>query len=159
MPDGPTVSSPSTSRPRPCAGSSRPTATPADEVPLACRCTWWAPTEDEALHVAHDQWRSNVLGPPVAWDTETVEAFDLIGESVTPDQVRDAVLVSADLGRHAQWLQDYVDMGWDEIYVHFVGQHQTPFIEAFGTSVLPRSSPSGPVPQSDSPQGSREVVR
>src|SRR4051812_43373540 len=28
----------------------------------------WAPTEDEALHIAHDQWRSNVLGPPVAWD-------------------------------------------------------------------------------------------
>jgi probable non-F420 flavinoid oxidoreductase len=119
----------------------------------------WAPTEDEALHVAHDQWRSNVIGPPVAWDTETVEAFDLIGEKVSPEQVREAVLVSADLGRHTQWLQDYLDMGWDEIYVHFVGQHQAPFIEAFGTSVLPQFSPSSLVPQTDSPRGAREVVR
>src|SRR5215217_5785607 len=57
----------------------------------------WAPTEDEAVGIAHDQWRSNVVGPPVAWDTETVEAFDLIGEVVSPEQVREAVLVSADL--------------------------------------------------------------
>ncbi|MGO4662463.1 TIGR03885 family FMN-dependent LLM class oxidoreductase [Terrabacter sp. 2TAF16] len=119
----------------------------------------WAPTEDEALHVAHDQWRSNVIGPPVAWDTETVEAFDLIGETVSPDQVREAVLVSADLDRHAQWLQDYADMGWDELYVHFVGQHQAPFIEAFGTSVLPQLSVTSPAAQGASPQGAREEDR
>jgi probable non-F420 flavinoid oxidoreductase len=119
----------------------------------------WAPTEDEALHVAHDQWRSNVIGPPVAWDTETVEAFDLIGEKVSPEQVREAVLVSSDLGRHAQWLRDYVDMGWDELYVHFVGRHQAPFIDAFGTTVLPQLSPTSPVPHGDAPQGVREAVR
>ena len=39
----------------------------------------WAPTDDEALAIAHDQWRSNVHGPPVCWDTETVEAFDVDG--------------------------------------------------------------------------------
>lgn len=119
----------------------------------------WAPTEDEALHVAHDQWRSNVIGPPVAWDTETVEAFDLIGETVSPDQVREAVLVSGDLDRHAQWLQDYVDMGWDELYVHFVGQHQAPFIEAFGTSVLPQLSVTSPAAQGASSLGAREEDR
>ena len=43
----------------------------------------WAPTDDEALRVAHDQWRSNVFGPPVSWDLETAEAFDTIGRDVT----------------------------------------------------------------------------
>jgi probable non-F420 flavinoid oxidoreductase len=119
----------------------------------------WAPTEDEALRIAHDQWRSNVLGPPVAWDIETVEAFDLIGETVSPERVREGVLVSADLGQHAQWLQDYVDLGWDELYVHFVGQHQAPFIEAFGASVLPQLSPSSPAAQDDSSTTSQGVVR
>ena len=110
----------------------------------------WAPTEDDALATAHDQWRSNVLGPPVAWDTESVEAFDLIGEAVSPDQVRDAVLVSADLGQHTQWLQEYVEMGWDELYLHFVGKEQAPFIDAFGEHVLPQLSPSRPAGQGDS---------
>ncbi|NUS41565.1 MAG: TIGR03885 family FMN-dependent LLM class oxidoreductase [Terrabacter sp.] len=104
----------------------------------------WAPTEDEALATAHDQWRSNVLGPPVAWDTESVEAFDLIGEVVSPEKVRESVRVSADLRRHAEWLHEYVDMGWDELYLHFVGKHQAPFIDAFGEHVLPQLAASRP---------------
>ena len=98
----------------------------------------WAPTDDEALEIAHDQWRSNVLGPPVAWDTETVEAFDLIGEHISRDQVREAVLVSSDVGQHAAWLHEFVDMGWDELYLHFVGKRQQPFIDTFGERVLPQ---------------------
>ena len=109
----------------------------------------WAPTEDEALATAHDQWRSNVLGPPVAWDTESVEAFDLIGELVAPEKVRESVLVSADLARHAQWLHEYVEMGWDELYLHFVGQHQAPFIDTFGEHVLPQLAPSKPASTAD----------
>ncbi len=102
----------------------------------------WAPTEDEALAVAHDQWRSNVLGPPVAWDTETVEAFDAMSELVAPEDVARSVRVSSDLGRHAAWLQEYVDQGWDELYLHFVGKDQEPFIDAFGASVLPQLRPT-----------------
>ncbi|HEX2212323.1 MAG TPA: LLM class F420-dependent oxidoreductase, partial [Mycobacterium sp.] len=102
----------------------------------------WAPTEDQALAIAHDQWRSNVFDPPVCWDTETVEAFDVIGEKVTPEHVRQSVRVSADLGQHAAWLQQDLEQGWDELYLHFVGQQQTGFIDAFGESVLPRLNPT-----------------
>ena len=132
----------------------------------------WAPTEDEALAIAHDQWRSNVFAPPACWDLETVEAFDvispphplrstsagptdeepchrprsvaqqrlrpsgLLGRRVGrglrrhqrerhPEQVEQSVRVSSDLGQHAAWLQEYVDQGWDELYLHFVGQEQS----------------------------------
>ena len=30
----------------------------------------WADSDDEALTIAHDQWRSNVFSPPVCWDLE-----------------------------------------------------------------------------------------
>ncbi|WNG89891.1 TIGR03885 family FMN-dependent LLM class oxidoreductase [Mycobacterium sp. ITM-2016-00317] len=104
----------------------------------------WAPTDDEALAIAHDQWRNNVFAPPVCWDIETVEAFDVIGASVTADQVTESVRVSSDLGRHAAWLHEYLEQGWDELYLHFVGQHQRPFIDAFGEHVLPQLSPTAP---------------
>jgi probable non-F420 flavinoid oxidoreductase len=104
----------------------------------------WASTEDEALAIAHDQWRNNVFAPPVSWDLETVEAFDVIGETVTPEQVAKSVRVSGDLARHGAWLEEYVDEGWDELYLHFVGQRQTEFIDAFGEHVLPRLSPTAP---------------
>jgi probable non-F420 flavinoid oxidoreductase len=104
----------------------------------------WAPTEDEALGIAHHQWRSNVFDPPVCWDIESVEAFDVIGEKVSPEQVKQSVRVSSDLGQHAEWLAEYVEQGWDELYLHFVGQQQSGFIDAFGEHVLPQLSPTAP---------------
>ena len=104
----------------------------------------WAPTEDEALGIAHHQWRSNVFDPPVCWDIESVEAFDVIGERVSPEQVRQSVRVSNDLGQHAEWLRQDIEQGWDELYLHFVGQEQRAFIDAFGEHVLPQLSPTAP---------------
>lgn len=98
----------------------------------------WAPTEEEAVHVAHDQWRSNVLGPPLAWDTETVEAFDQVSSLVTPEQVTEVVRTSSDLGRHLAWIEEDLAQGWDDVVLHFVGQEQRAFIDAFGEHVIPR---------------------
>lgn len=97
----------------------------------------WAPTEEEAVAIALDQWRSNVFSPPVCWDLDVPEAFDVVSRDVGEDQVRRSVLVSSDLGRHAQWLHDLVEIGFDEVYLHHVGQEQAAFIDAFGASVLP----------------------
>jgi probable non-F420 flavinoid oxidoreductase len=98
----------------------------------------WAPTEQQALDIAYDQWRTLVSGPPLSWDLETVELFDQAAAHVRPEDVRDGVLVSSDLARHAAWLHDLAALGFDEIYLHHVGQHQEAFIDAFGEHVLPR---------------------
>ena len=104
----------------------------------------WAETEQEAEDVAVDQWRSNVIGAPVAWDTETAEAFDAIGEQVTREAVRGAVQVSADLGEHRERLAHLASLGFDDIYLHHVGQEQGAFLDAFGEQVLPRLTASTP---------------
>lgn len=108
----------------------------------------WAPTEAEAIGLAHDQWRSNVWGPPACWDIDSVQVFDAVSAEVSPERVRSSVLVSHDLGRHADWLAGLADLGFDEIYLHHVGQDQAAFIEAFGKSVLPQLAPSGTAPRS-----------
>jgi probable non-F420 flavinoid oxidoreductase len=97
----------------------------------------WAPEEDEALSIAYDQWRSNVFGPPLSWDVATVEEFDEAARHVRPEDMRGPVLISADFGRHAEWLNEFAEIGFEEIYLHHVGQEQRPFIEAFGSKVLP----------------------
>jgi probable non-F420 flavinoid oxidoreductase len=98
----------------------------------------WAPTEHEALEIAHDQWRTLVFGPPLSWDLETVEQFDQAATHVRPEDVRDVVLVSADLQQHAAWLAELAALGFDELYLHHVGRHQEAFIDAFGEHVLPQ---------------------
>jgi probable non-F420 flavinoid oxidoreductase len=97
----------------------------------------WAPEEEEALRIAHDQWRTNVFSPPLCWDLATVEQFDQAARHVRPEDMRGPVLVSADLDRHVQWLRELSELGFDDVYLHHVGQEQRRFIEAFGERVLP----------------------
>jgi len=98
----------------------------------------WAATDEEALRIAHDQWRTNVFAPPVPWDLEMTEHFDEAARHVRPEDMHGAVLVSADLDRHVEWLSELADLGFDEIALHHVGQDLDPFIDAFGEHVLPR---------------------
>ena len=97
----------------------------------------WAPTLEEAEAIAHDQWRTNIFLDPVAADTLTVEAFDAMAEHVPVSAVHTPVRISADLGRHREWVAEYLELGFDDIYLHHVGQDQRAFLEAFGEHVLP----------------------
>lgn len=97
----------------------------------------WAADEEEALGIAHEQWAGNVFGPPLSWDLETAEAFDVLWQQVEPETVRRAVRVSADLGQHREWLAEYAELGFDDLYLHHVGQEQGGFIDTFGEQVLP----------------------
>ena len=98
----------------------------------------WAPTLEEAERIAFDQWRSNVLGAPLAWDIATVEGFDAASEHITLDSVHQAVRISAELDQHVDWIREYAELGFDDIYLHFVGQDQAAYLDAFGTHVLPK---------------------
>jgi probable non-F420 flavinoid oxidoreductase len=97
----------------------------------------WAPTDEEALRIAYDQWRTNVFAPPLPWDLEMVEHFEEAARVVRPEDMHSKVLVSADLGRHVEWLSELAALGFDEIALHHVGQNLDPFIDAFGEHVLP----------------------
>ncbi|MFG1657123.1 TIGR03885 family FMN-dependent LLM class oxidoreductase [Micromonospora chersina] len=98
----------------------------------------WAPEQAEAEAVAYDQWRSNVFAPPVCWDLELADHFDVVSEQVPLERVTSVVNVSADLGRHVGWLEEYVALGFDQIALHHVGQEQRAFIDTFGAEVLPK---------------------
>ena len=47
------------------------------------------------------------------------------------------VLISSDLARHAAWIAELAELGFDAVYLHHVGQEQRRFIAAFGEHVLP----------------------
>jgi probable non-F420 flavinoid oxidoreductase len=97
----------------------------------------WAPDEDQAADIAFDQWRSNVLEPPLCWNLATVEEFDLAAKYVQPEDMYRSVVISSDPARFVHCVREAVDLGFDEVYLHHVGQNQQPFLETFGQQVLP----------------------
>ena len=98
----------------------------------------WAATDDDAFALAYDQWRSNVFAPPVCWDLELTDHFDEVSRDVPRERLEQAVNISADLGRHTEWLNGYAELGFDRVMLHHVGQEQDEFIDAFGAKVLPQ---------------------
>jgi probable non-F420 flavinoid oxidoreductase len=98
----------------------------------------WAPTQEQAERVAMDQWRTNVLGGDVPWDLDTPAKFDAVGEHVTRESVRRSVLVSSEPGQHAEWLAELAAIGFDDLYLHHVGQEQAAFVDTFAEHVLPQ---------------------
>jgi len=57
---------------------------------------------------------------------------------VSIENFANRMLISADLDEYVETLQNYVEMGFDEIYLHNVGRNQEAFIATFGEKVLPR---------------------
>ena len=98
----------------------------------------WDPDPERAAAIAYDQWRSNVFAPPVCWDLELVEHFDEVCRDVPAERIAEVVNISADLGRHAAWLSEYAELGFERIFLHHVGPELAPFIDAFGDKVLPQ---------------------
>ncbi|TDD26916.1 TIGR03885 family FMN-dependent LLM class oxidoreductase [Kribbella turkmenica] len=109
-----------------------------EDKPLAMQIhVSWAPDDDEAESIAFDQWRSNVFEPPLCWNLATAEEFDLAAKYVGPEDMYRSVVISSDPARFVECVREAVDLGFDEIYLHHVGQVQQPFIETFGKQVLP----------------------
>lgn len=98
----------------------------------------WAASESDALNEAHEQWRYNVLGGEVNWEIRSPTDFETATRFVRPEDMHASVLISADLQRHAAWLQEYTELGFEEIQLHQVGRNQRPFIDAFAARVLPQ---------------------
>jgi probable non-F420 flavinoid oxidoreductase len=97
----------------------------------------WADSDDAALAIAHDQWRTNVFAPPVCWDLESTSHFDEAARFVRPDDVRRSVLVSSDLSWLCDRLVELVELGFDGVWIHHVGKEQERFIEACGDQLVP----------------------
>lgn len=96
----------------------------------------WAPSGKEAEEIAHDQWRSNVFGPPLDQDLPTPEHFDAASAGVSLSMVLDAVWTSSSPRAHAEWIAEAAQT-FDAVYLHHVGQDQRLWLETAGEHVLP----------------------
>ena len=98
----------------------------------------FAPSEEEALAGAMDQWRHSALSPEKLADLATPEEFDSAAAAAPPASIVGRIRVSADVNRHIGWLQSDAALGFEQIFLHNVARdHQEWFIDVFGEEVLP----------------------
>jgi coenzyme F420-dependent glucose-6-phosphate dehydrogenase len=98
----------------------------------------YAPTESEAREAAFAQWGQNTLDNSVMTALAHPSQISAAASHVTPDQLDDAIKISADPGQHVDWIAAELERGFDGVYLHEVGPDQERFVEVFGREVLPR---------------------
>ncbi|URD51300.1 TIGR03885 family FMN-dependent LLM class oxidoreductase [Chroococcidiopsis sp. CCNUC1] len=93
--------------------------------------------EDIARQKAHQQWRNNIFKNILMTELRSPQQFDAAGEFVKPEEMNEHVRISADPQQHIEWLQQDVELGFDELLLHNVNREQQQFIQVFGEKVLP----------------------
>lgn len=91
-----------------------------------------ADTEEAALAAAHDQWRAGAFAGALMWDAPLPEELDAAARFVRPDDVRDAVRISTDLGQQLAWVEEDRRLGFGRVYLHQVGRDQRKLLDAIG---------------------------
>ncbi|HRA46610.1 MAG TPA: TIGR03557 family F420-dependent LLM class oxidoreductase [Thermomicrobiales bacterium] len=95
-----------------------------------------AKTEDEAIAQAIKEWPNGGMAFAKG-DIRNPEDFESMAKLVRPEHYKNRVLTDPNLDNHVKQIQHYVDLGFDEIYVHNVGRNQAEFVEAYGKHVIP----------------------
>jgi coenzyme F420-dependent glucose-6-phosphate dehydrogenase len=98
----------------------------------------YAKDEKEALHGAHDQWRSNIFPSPVLSDMRTAKQLEQAAMFVREEDMREHVRISSDPNQHMEWLQQDIDLGFSQLILHNVNLQQERFIDVFGEKVVPQ---------------------
>lgn len=93
-------------------------------------------TDAAAREKAHQQWRNNIFKNTVMTELRTPEQFDAVGQFVQPGELDGHIRISADIYQHIQWLEQDIELGFDELLLHNVNREQEQFIEIFGEKVL-----------------------
>ncbi len=97
----------------------------------------WADTEDEGVDHAHRLWANAGLPGELAQVLPSPQHFEQASQLVTRESTAESIVAGSDVERHVQQLRDYVDAGYDEVYVANMGPNYLDMIEAYGRDVLP----------------------
>ena len=97
----------------------------------------WAETDEAAMQNALVEWPNGGMKFPKQ-DIRSPHDFEQMAKHRAARRLRrpDAD-VGSDLEVHRREIQNFLDMGFDQIYLHNVGRNQAEWIEAFGREVLP----------------------
>jgi G6PDH family F420-dependent oxidoreductase len=97
----------------------------------------WAESEAEAQHTALEWWPNSALGGSAFLELPLPSHFEDAAVLVTEAAIADNIVCGPDAERHIAAIREYLDAGYDHVYVHQVGPNQAGFFDFYERAVLP----------------------
>lgn len=98
----------------------------------------WAETEAEARRTALAWWPNGGMSGSSFIELPLPRHFEEVAELVREEDIADSIVCGPDPEKHLAAIQEYIDAGYDHVYLHQVGPDQEGFFDFYEREVLPK---------------------
>jgi alkanesulfonate monooxygenase SsuD/methylene tetrahydromethanopterin reductase-like flavin-dependent oxidoreductase (luciferase family) len=92
----------------------------------------------EARKTAHRLWANDLLPGELGQELPTPAHYEQAASLVTEEMVGEAFPCGPDPERHLEAIREYIDAGYDEVYVLQIGPEQQGFFWFYEKEILPK---------------------
>jgi coenzyme F420-dependent glucose-6-phosphate dehydrogenase len=97
----------------------------------------YAEDEAAARQTAHAWWPNSALKGDLSQELPLPRHFEQAAQMVTEDDVAETTPCGPNPDAHRQAIQEFLDAGFDDVYVHQVGPEQDAFLAFYEREILP----------------------
>ena len=97
----------------------------------------WAESEEEAKRTAYEVWPNAGLKGPLSQELALPDHFEQACQMVTPDEVAESTVLGPDPAPYREKINEYLEAGYDHVYIHQVGPDQEGFIRFAERELIP----------------------
>lgn len=103
----------------------------------------WAKTEKQGTQTLHRIWRNGGVPGALSQELPLPQHFELAAELVTPEMLVETMPVGPKVDRYLESIKQYVDAGFDSVYLHQVGPDQKGFFKFWRDELEPALEKTG----------------
>jgi len=98
----------------------------------------WSETEAEARKTAHEWWPNTSIKGELGQELPLPRHFEQAAGMLTEDDIAQKIVCGPDPERHLEQVHQFVEAGYDHVYVHQVGPDQEGFFHFYERELLPK---------------------
>ena len=110
----------------------------ADKPKLAGGKCCWHRDEATARQMVLERWPNMGVPGELAQELPTTAHFEQAAAVVTEEMVADSIPTGPDPEQYVAAIEEYAEAGYDEVYLHNIGEDQEGFLSFFRDEVAPR---------------------
>lgn len=98
----------------------------------------WARSEEEARRTVAKWWPTSGLTGELTAELRTFVHFEQATRMLSEEQIAEPFVLGPDPEKHLRGIQEYLDAGFDHVYVHQIGPDQEGFFKFYEQEIMPQ---------------------
>jgi G6PDH family F420-dependent oxidoreductase len=98
----------------------------------------WAESDEQAVQTAHEIWPNSAIPGELGQELPTPAHFEQAAQMVKPEDIAKQVTHGPNAQPYLEKIDEYIEAGFDHVYLHQIGPDQEGFIRFCESEILPR---------------------